>query len=152
MATVIDPQNRPRLVRYETTIERDDGVVIYQNGYLAIAETPKYYFVVREEVHRVSLDMDLRRIKETGKVPKSIFGYKVRKVAKEARVSHCYVDEVVAWNSFRIRQQHRMFHIQKQMDQATKALEYLATNPHNPPTRWPLGHTPFTEDMNWNEY
>lgn len=152
MATVIDPQNRPRLVRYATTLERDDGVVIIQQRWMAIAETPKYYFVVHEDINLATLNIALRGIEAGGPVPKRIFGMKVRKVAKDANVSHCYVDPVKAWHSFNVRQQHRLWHIQKQMDQATKALEYLATNPHNPPTRWPLGHTPFTEDLNWGEY
>ncbi|QAX92321.1 hypothetical protein HWC07_gp069 [Pantoea phage vB_PagM_LIET2] len=151
MPTVIEPQNRPKLFRYATTLDRD-GVRIIQQQFIAIAETRCYYFVVNEETNRNVLDADLRAVMAGGPMPKRIFGYPVRKVMKRAARSFCFEDPIMAWNSFRARQEMRLWKLQVQMAQAEKALEYIGQNPHNPPSEMPLGHTEFTEDLNWNEY
>ncbi len=157
MAKLIPQEERQTLYRYETTLTRE-GVLIIRNEFEAVFETPCFYFVVQRYGDRNPWTWEQmeKEFQQSGKVPKTIAWNPVRKIRKDAYKTYCYADNQRAFDAFKIRQDWRVWRLSKQMAQAELALKYIADHgnaaaaaPSGPVN---LGHTEFTQDLNWNEY
>lgn len=156
MANLILKEQRPQLVRYVTALH-PHGVSIHEERYIGVLESEHTMWIISETVNKHMLEREIERyVNGDIKIPKYIFGQRLRRVKKGADASFAHIDRKKAWTSFRRRQAARLHKVNMQLAQVEKALTYL--NDHSEPPapesadhnyvdgfRIDLGHTEFTE-------
>ncbi|NLY58917.1 MAG: hypothetical protein GX071_10340 [Gammaproteobacteria bacterium] len=141
----MDKKIGPDHYRYFTTMD-ERGVFIHCQRFIAVGETPHFYYVVSETTHRFA--------KCLSEASRQLHIKKNRKrVSKDGWRRHCYPDKNQALKSLVERQRHRIHHAKLNLSAGSLAMaeaERMLEAGHIPGDGGhPCGSDEYIESLAW---
>ncbi|WP_374979041.1 hypothetical protein PSGK_19045 [Pseudomonas solani] len=124
------------------------GVSIHCETFTVVGETERCYYVLSERYSYIHAFPDAERLTKKYR----------KRVLKDSRIRLCYPDRRDALVSFRLRQQHRQRHLQRQqsvtnlaLDEAIRLLQLNQLPNERSTSGHGCGHDEYTRSLSWGD-